>query len=1387
MSALHTKRHVSSAYTEAKQPAPGTVADNECDSNADTCCVGSNFIVMQYTRRTADVFPYDDSYEPITNVPIVSAATAWTDPQTMETYILIIHECLYYGTKLKHTLINPNQVRHSGLSLWDNPYDHERGLCIEGDSFSIPMHTKGTKVLFTSRAPTQDELNTCVHVELTSPVEWNPYDVSLGQVKTSKQVEPLQVHIATTYSSSAITEEKYAYFDPTSDEALLNDVNPCLVQAKELFVKEIRRQSQVSSSNIPDDVPARRSFISTERHNKVSAESLAEIWGIGIKRAYDTIDATTQRGVRSAILPLSRRYRADRMYKLKRLDAKFATDTLYGDIKSLKGNKYAQVYSHKCGFSAVYPIDAANGDKLGRSLRDFSHDFGVPEHLTMDGAMAQVGEHTLFSKTIREYEIKYHVSQPRRPNENPAEGCIRELKKRWYRIMMKRKVPRRLWDFIFVWISETGNLSVSSSHYAKGRTSLEIITGETPDISEYLDFGPYDWVTYKPNAGLGPLSLGRWLGVSHKVGQLMSYWILTSSGHVVSCVDVQRLTNAEQSTDEWRQRMKEYDESIEERLEAQNTNIDLGNYDQTPQWNRLSITDDDPEFVEEFNRVINDASVPEADSLNPKDEATDQGDSSDYINMEVGLPRGDDDNLVHAIVKRRKVDEDGEPIGAYNSNPLLDTRMYEVEFIDGTMEAISANILAENILSQVDSEGHRQMLLDEIIDHRTTGEEVKKGDEFIITRSNTKRRLMTTKGWEICVQWKDGSTDWISLKDLKNSYPIELATYAINNKISDEPAFAWWIPHTLKKRSIIISKVKSKYWQRTHKYGIKIPKNVEQAYKIDKENNNDYWRKAIEKEMKKIRDLETFRKYHQGPETLIGYQELTVHMIFDVKLSENFRRKARLVADGHKTETPSHVTYSSVVSRDSVRIMLLVAALNDLDLKAADIENAYLTAPCKEKLWIRAGKEFGSDENCIFIVAKALYGLKSSGAAFRAHLASVLDDIGFKSSIADPDVWMRPAVKAASGEEYYEYILVYVDDLLCISEDPMRPMSDISKVLRFKNDKIDDPEFYLGARLKKRKLENGKSVWTMSSVDYVNASIKTIEESIAKSRWTLPSNARTPMSSNSYLPELDDSEELDEEGITLYQELIGILRWASEISRVDILHEISLLSSYQAAPREGHLKQLLHIFAFLKKHPKLTIYFDPRLPNLDPNSFQGDNVETFREQYRDAEDELPPMMPKPRGRGVCITAFVDASHGANKVTRRSHTGFLIFLNRAPIIWYSKRQNTVESSTFSSEFIAMKACVEHITALRFKLRMFGIPIDGPADVLCDNESVVKNASKLESTLNKKHSSIAYHYVRWNVAAGITRTIWIPTDENLADPYTKRLSAEKRSYLFGNWTY
>ena len=177
-----------------------------------------------------------------------------------------------------------------------------------------------------------------------------------------------------------------------------------------------------------------------------------------------------------------------------------------------------------------------------------------------------------------------------------------------------------------------------------------------------------------------------------------------------------------------------------------------------------------------------------------------------------------------------------------------------------------------------------------------------------------------------------------------------------------------------------------------------------------------------------------------------GYSFCSTHMIFDIKMDGKFTRKARLVADGHKTEAPSSLTYSSVMSRDSVRIAFMIVALNDLDVCACDIGNAYLNANCREKLWTIAGAEFGpEDKGKVMIIARALYGLKSSGAAWQAKLAETLDSLGYKPTQSDPDVWLKKAVKP-NGDEYYKYILVYVDDVLHLAHDPLEDMKRLNQV-----------------------------------------------------------------------------------------------------------------------------------------------------------------------------------------------------------------------------------------------------------------------------------------------------------------------------------------------------
>ena len=316
-----------SNYTDHHSPE-GTMGMNEADSNADTCCLGTNFLVLSMSSRTADVYPYDSSYSPIVNVPIVSGATAYDDDNTGETYILVFNELLYYGPKLDHSLLNPNQLRMHGLGFWDNPFDTNHELSIDTPcGLVIPLIAKGTKIAFQSRVPTREELRSCTHIEMTSRREWNPHSVVLGEINMrSESAYGASIKSVTVSTHPFKTSEsiKYQYEGFITSEDMLNDISPSYVQLKELIIGNINIVKPAQ-----EDIPARCLFISRERHNKLSAESIAELWCIGLKRAKATLLATTQQETRSALLPISRRYQVDMRYNIKRLNGKFAIDTIY--------------------------------------------------------------------------------------------------------------------------------------------------------------------------------------------------------------------------------------------------------------------------------------------------------------------------------------------------------------------------------------------------------------------------------------------------------------------------------------------------------------------------------------------------------------------------------------------------------------------------------------------------------------------------------------------------------------------------------------------------------------------------------------------------------------------------------------------------------------------------------------------------------------------------------------------------------------------------------------------------------------------------------------------------------------------------------------------------
>ena len=206
------------------------------------------------------------------------------------------------------------------------------------------------------------------------------------------------------------------------------------------------------------------------------------------------------------------------------------------------------------------------------------------------------------------------------------------------------------------------------------------------------------------------------------------------------------------------------------------------------------------------------------------------------------------------------------------------------------------------------------------------------------------------------------------------------------------------------------------------------------------------------------------------------------------------------------------------------------------------------------------------------------------------------------------------------------------------------------------------------------------------------------------------------------------------------------------------------------------------------RFPLKRLVMDPNTVPCDESNFY--NLATtgdWKEFYGDMCEEDPPRMPEPLGCPVKMLAFVDSDHAGNVVTRRSHTGYFVFIQNALMYSFSKKQNTVEASTYGSELVAMRQVRDKIIELRLKCKSIGLGLDGPADIYCDNQGVVKNTSIPESTLSKKHNAVNYHIVREAVAADAIRIGKEDTETNPADALTKLMPYSKKHLLLGPLQY
>lgn len=1140
--------------------------------------------------------------------------------------------------------------------------------------------------------------------------------------------------------------------------------DPLVDDSEQVLLDDLYHQSVNGQLDLDDKMV---SALDAGVINGVTPSHLSKIWRIDADTAKRTIDITSQRLVRMDNPKLSRNYGTnDRMLRYKHLNEYFFMDTLFATkeaMKSSRGHTCVQLFVTDKGF--VYVVPMKRESEVLQAIKQFAKAIGAPDAIICDASKAQTSQKV--KQFCRDIGTTLRILEENTPWANKAELYVGIIKEATRKDMKASTSPLVFWDYCMERRARINNLTAKDLFSLHGSNAYSSLMGEEGDISALCQYDWYDWCYYRENKENFPFNrevLGRVLGPSSGEGNEMAQWVLKANGNVVPRRTLRPLTVDEQYSPTEQKKRETFDSLISRRWGTAMSPPQVSENDDDP-WEVYVDDDELPRHTPEIEDVV-DASG----KVLCQQPAYDK-----IINAEVLLQNGE--SLQTAKVRRRSIGPDGTTVGKYHDNPFMNSIIYDVEFPDGTVKEYGANIIAENMVSQVDADGFSLTMMEGIVGHEMdTAVAIPKHDKHIVTRSGQKRLRKTTKGWKLLVKWKDESESWIPLKDMKESHPVEVAEYAKSRGIDNEAAFAWWVPYTLRKRDIILSAVKSRIRKTTHKYGIEIPNTVEEAIKLDQRNGNTYWHDATKLEMFNVGvAFEILDENQIAPQ---GWHPVTGHLVFDVKM--DFTRKARFVLDGHKTPDVIGSSYAGVVSRDSVRIAFTYAALNDLNIFAADIRNAYLQAPSSRKDYIVCGSEFGLENvGRVALIHRALYGGKTAGSDFRNHLRSCMRHLEFDHCLADPDVWMRPA-KKSDGSSCYEYILLYVDDVLVISDNAESVLRNgIGRYFDLKESSIGPPKLYLGGHVRKVELDNGAKAWAFSSSQYVQAAVKNVEAYLNdKDKYSLPKKAETPMTT-SYRPELDVTPELPSKEAAYYMSLIGILRWIVELGRVDICLEVSIMSSHMAMPREGHLAQLFHIFAYLKKYHNTELVFDPSDPVVDESKFQQQDWTSSEFGHVMGKQELPPNMPEPRGLGFTIRAKVDADHASDSVTRRSRTGFLVYINSALVYWHSKKQNCVESSSFGSEFCAMKQCCEYIRGLAYKLRMMGIPYQGPAYIEADNQSVLANTTIPDSTLKKKSQSIAYHMVREGVARDEWRTAYINSTLNEADLLTKQLpSGEKR---------
>lgn len=982
-----------------------------------------------------------------------------------------------------------------------------------------------------------------------------------------------------------------------------------------------------------------------------------------------------------------------------------ACDIVYSDTPAIDDGSKAAVIFTGTKTSVTDVYGISTDDQFVNTLEDNIRERGAPYRLASDRGSVIISERV--TTLLRTLCISGWQSEPHQQQQNPAERRYQTIKNTANRILDRVGAPAYTWLLCLQYVCFLLNHTFNSTLH---NVPLNALNGSTVDVSVLLRFHFYQKVYYMNPQQHFPSesreSVGYVVGISENVGPALCWKVLTC--------DTKQVIH--------RSVLRPHSDS------DPNLRAMAGLFDgETPTTSPPVIQSprDDNDFDQAAPAII---------------------DYDDLIGRTFLMEPDEDGCIQRAKISKLVADHED----------LLRQNPERIKYVcrvgkDSDEEILTYNQIMEH-LSRADNDTVWKYKA--IVDHQGP-----------LSPSDADYKGCP---YNVKVDWENGEMTYEPLNVIAADDPVTCAIYAKEKGLLDTPGWKRFrtIAKRQKKFTRMINQAKLRSFRSSpkYKYGFEVARSYDHGLRLDEQNGNTKWYDCVEVEMVQIDDYDTFEDWgHKSKaKPLPGYKKIRAHLVFDVK--HDGRHKARLVADGHLTSPVLEGIFSGVVTLLGFRLVSFLADLNGLLLWATDVGNAYLEALTDEKVYIEAGPEFGARCGHLLRVHKALYGLRTSSGRWAERCGDVLREMGFVRCKAEQDIWMRHA------GDCYEYVAVYVDDLALAMKDPQTFVDELKDKYKFKLKGTGPIKFHLGMDVTEEDDGQGKDgsckkIHCVSPTKY----IERILDNYKRMYGEYPKqNTSSPLIKGDH-PELDDTEFLDDKGIEEYQSLIGSLQWLISIGRFDIMVAVMTMSSFRAAPRQGHLERVKKIFGYISKmrHGAIRI----RTDEPDYSDLPHFEQDWARSVYGDVEEEIPHDAPVPLGKFVTTTSYVDANLFHCYSTGKAVTGIIHLVNQTPIEWYSKKQSTVETATYGSEFVASRTCVDQIFALRYTLRYLGVPLRDVSYMFGDNQSVVNSSMELHAKLHKRHTMLAYHRVRQAIASGVIRYHHIPGESNPADMMSK----------------